>query len=160
MAAEVFQISKKDINSVIGCLRLFHEEFSDIEAFKFEQDEARVHTFLGAIVGDSKWFVGAVKSDGSGSDNAAISGILIGHCDESVFAPIKYAEEKLLWVRPSFRHKNFGGALVIAFESWAANEGCHKVVMSAQASKYLTRMTSWFYSMGYSEQEVVFSKTI
>lgn len=136
-----------DVNRIIDTLKVFHGEME----FDFAKDVPRIMSILTYAINSPNWVV--LTTD-------EIDCVLVGCCDESVFAPLKFAEEKVLWVHPSFRHRGLGTRLVAAFEAWAKIKECKKVAITAQSRKYLQQMSLWLTGMDYYECEVVFCKDI
>ena len=88
------------------------------------------------------------------ADGQEILGYLLGFRHLTFYAngPVAWVEEVV--VRPGDRGRGVGGALMSAFEQWAAGEECALVALA-------TRRAAPFYrAVGYEESAVYFRKVL
>jgi GNAT superfamily N-acetyltransferase len=88
------------------------------------------------------------------ADGPEVTGYLLGFRHLTFYAngPVAWVEEVV--VRPGDRGRGVGGALMSAFEQWAAGEECALVALA-------TRRAAPFYrAVGYEESAVYFRKVL
>jgi GNAT superfamily N-acetyltransferase len=86
-------------------------------------------------------------------------GVLIASCGESVMAPIRFAEELLVFIEPEARGDAWT-QLLAGLEAWARAQGCQKIKLSAQQHIRPAAMARLYRRAGYVPRETVFSKDL
>lgn len=141
--------TEADAIRIVSILKNFHSYFNDT----FRKDVPRVHSFIVACVRspDAAVFV----------TGTPIDGVVISLADESVFAPIRFGAEKVLWVEPSARSRGEKwDQLSQAHEDWAREHSCQKSVLSARYTDRIDAMIRLYRRKGYHPTEIVFEKDI
>lgn len=89
-----------------------------------------------------------------GTDPAVAAGYLLGFEHPAFFAsgPVAWVEEVL--VRPEYRGRGAGRALMSAFEQHAADRGCRLVALATR------RAAAFYRALGYQESAVYFRKVL
>jgi GNAT superfamily N-acetyltransferase len=95
----------------------------------------------------------ADDSDG-GAGLARPAGYLLGFQHPAFFAngPVAWVEEVL--VRPEYRGRGAGRALMTAFEQHALGQGCRLVALATR------RAAAFYQALGYQESAVYFRKVL
>lgn len=96
--------------------------------------------------------LGLVMSDGAGP-----VGILLASAQEHPFAAVRYAFETVWWIDPGARGQG-AGAMLDAYEAWAAKRGCLFAGLAALAS--FPRAGIIYRRRGYRETETHFLKPL
>ena len=93
-------------------------------------------------------------AEDSAADRAEPVGYLLGFEHLAFFAngPVAWVEEVL--VRPGYRGRGAGRALMNAFEQHAADRGCRLVALATR------RAAAFYRALGYQESAVYFRKLL
>ena len=88
------------------------------------------------------------------ADGQEVIGCLLGFRHLTFYAngPVAWVEEVV--VRPGDRGGGVGGALMSAFEEWAAGHGCALVALATR------RAAPFYLAVGYEESAVYFRKVL
>jgi GNAT superfamily N-acetyltransferase len=97
---------------------------------------------------------GAQSTTDGGEDPARPVGYLLGFRHPAFFAnaPVAWVEEIL--VRPEYRGRGAGRALMSAFEQHAADQGCALVALATR------RAAAFYQALGYQESASYFRKVL
>lgn len=90
---------------------------------------------------------------------APISGVIVATYSDSPMAPIRCAQEHLIWVEPSARGSAWG-ALLDAFEAWASAADCQTTKLFSQSHMRGDAVGRLFRRRGYLPLETAYSKTL
>jgi hypothetical protein len=136
-----------DASRIVRLLRNFHAAGD----FDFPFDAPRIDRFVRHAIAAPDHACLVVG-------NPAV-GVLVAHCGESVMAPMRFAEELVVWVEPSSRGAAWG-QLRSGLEAWAREQGCQKIKLSAQQHIRPAAMARLYRRDGYAPREIVFSKDL
>jgi GNAT superfamily N-acetyltransferase len=107
-----------------------------------------------ATAGAQPTTAGAQPTTAGGEDPARPVGYLLGFRHPAFFAnaPVAWVEEIL--VRPEYRGRGAGRALMSAFEQQAADQGCALVALATR------RAAAFYQALGYQESASYFRKVL
>lgn len=132
---------------IVRLLRNFHAA----GGFDFPFDAARLDRLVRHAIAAPDWACLVVGQPANG--------VLIASCGESVMAPIRFAEELLVWIEPTARGDAWG-QLLAGLDEWARSQGCQKIKLSAQQHIRPAAMARLYRRAGYVPRETVFSKDL
>lgn len=132
---------------IVRLLRNFHAAGE----FDFPFDAARLDRLVRHAIAAPDWACIAAGHPANG--------VLIAARQESLMAPIRFAEELLVWIEPTARGDAWG-LLLAGLEAWAREQGCQKIKLSAQQHIRPAAMARLYRRAGYVPRETVFSKDL
>lgn len=136
-----------DVSRMLVLLRNFHTA----GGFQFPFDAPRLDRFVRHAV-DAADYAVLVLGD-------PIKGLLIARAADSLIAPLRFAEEQLVWIEPDARG-NHWNALLTALEAWAREHRCDQVKLSSQQTIRSNAMARLYRRDGYEPVETVHAKAI
>ena len=89
-------------------------------------------------------------------DDGGARGVLLAVAGQSPLGSFRIAQELAWWVDPA--HRGGGGAMLDAYEEWAAEHGCTLVGTAALAS--MPRAEGIYLHRGYTRAETHFLKAL
>lgn len=132
---------------ILRILRNFHSAGN----FPFPFDAPRLDRFLRTVIASPS---GAVFVAGD-----PISSVLVATYSDSPMAPIRCAQEHLIWVEIAARGSTWW-TLLDAFEAWASAAGCQTTKLFSQSYMRGGAVGRLFRRRGYLPLETAYSKTL
>jgi len=144
---DVRRASVRDIPAIVALAKQFHKSHDFPFPFSAEHFSVTVADF---ISGNNKLCL---------VSGNPVSAMFMAHYGVSQIAPVRVADEFLIWATPATR-KGALSTFVTEYERWAKEAGCQFCQMSAQEGIRPEAMTRALRGLGYARSDVRHIKKI